>query len=351
MENANKKILLILTGGTICSEYHGRVKKQGGAAATELEHSFRESGSPFARLVDFIPTENLGIFSENMTVEKWNLILNTLRGNPYFMAAAVKSGAYPSLENEKFKEEDVPDGVIIAHGTDSLSYSAALFSCLFGDLGIPVFLVSSNEALSSDKSNGRANFRAATELICRGIPGGVYVTYRNSDKKTYLHRASRLRRCQNFSEDFFSDGMTALLPCGRYDDLPADYPSEKTDPFGDFTLRGKIAVLHPYPGLDYGFINLDGVDAVIHGTYHSGTVCSLTDRNAKDFSSSIVSLLEKCGDVPVYISPADVGGNIYETVLDVANAKKTGLFFVNSPTEEILYARLLVSLSCGRKGL
>ncbi|MBQ7089729.1 MAG: asparaginase, partial [Clostridia bacterium] len=73
-----KKILLILVGGTICTE----LNEQGNLSVSEragamLTAHFENSDSPYAQKVQIDQSKNLHILSENMTVERWNLILDT----------------------------------------------------------------------------------------------------------------------------------------------------------------------------------------------------------------------------------------------------------------------------------
>ncbi len=344
-----KKILIVLTGGTICSEYRGSVKYQGDKTETVLENSFENSGSPFANSVIFKSTENYGIFSENMTVSKWNKLIDIFRNMPEFRDTAAVKGDYPSLCGRKISsDENVFDGIIIAHGTDTLAYSAALFSILLKNMGVPVFLVSSNEALSSERANGKANFAAAVECICNGIKPDVYVTYKNSDGKMYLHLASRLMQCPNYSENFHSAGeldISALTADEISEILPKSthiYDGKTVDIFENWWLENSVLKINPYVGLDYDFFDFSKVKAVLHGTYHSGTVCSETAEKA-DYINSVIYLSEKCGDIPLYVSPSDFGGGTYETVHTAA--KNAKIKFVNGFTDEMLYAKLLIAVS------
>jgi L-asparaginase/Glu-tRNA(Gln) amidotransferase subunit D len=182
-----KNILLVLVGGTICTALteHGTLSVSSNAG-TKLVQGFMASDSPYKEQVNITTSENLGILSENMTVDKWNLILKTYK-------KAVSEKEY--------------DGVIFAHGTDTLAYSASLFSMLLADTKIPVFFASSNARLDTSTANGNENFRCAVECICRDLAPNVYVLYKNiSDGRMYLHLGSRLEQCKNYSEDFFSNG-------------------------------------------------------------------------------------------------------------------------------------------------
>ena len=359
-----KRILVVLVGGTICSKFSGNVKTNSDETGLILEKSFQDSYSPFADAVEFRLTEHYGIFSENMTVSKWNRLLQAFRSIPEIVCTAQKYGNYPSLkerENPPPDANNLCDGIIIAHGTDSLAYSAALFSILLREMGVPVFLVSSNEALSADCANGTDNFIAAVECICMGIKPNVYVTYKNpSDNRMYLHYASRLKQCANYQADFSSVGMVDIsdlspenafrlfgkLPRAHFDLICRDNEQNVLiiDLFRDWQLTASVLLLEPYVGLNYDFFDLERVDAVLHGTYHSGTVCS-ESAFRDDYSASVLHLLDRCQNTTVYIAPADLSGNIYETSANILKACRGNVYFVNGFTKEMLYAKLLVAYS------
>ncbi|MCR5431823.1 MAG: asparaginase domain-containing protein [Lachnospiraceae bacterium] len=351
--SSEKKILVFLTGGTICSHYDGRVKRQGDVAGTFLEESFTNSSSEYAGKVKFGTTENLGIFSEDMTPGRWNRMIGYMRKLPEIRDTAIRSGSYPSLKDERLISADnAYDGIVIAHGTDTLAYSAALFSILLRDMGVPVFIVSSNEAPQSERSNAAANFRAAVECICEGIRPGVYVTYRNiSDGTMYLHYASRLMQCGNFEEDFRSPGMTKLDHIGvkAFSRLPR-YDGETDasgciDLFGDLKIENVVMKIDPYVGLNYDFYDFSGVKAILHGTYHSGTVC--TEKADDHGENSVFALLRRCGERPVYIAPSDLTGGIYESVeaLEKYSGTANRVRFAGGITAEMLYVKLLLAYS------
>lgn len=163
--NTKSNILVIFTGGTICTTIENGEMGVDGAAVSALVDFYKKSDSVFKQNVNLIKGPQFDILSENMTITKWNDIISYLRSIA----------------------EDFPKykGIIIAHGTDTLAYSAAMFSLLLTGTPIPVFFVSSNysimraDGLPNLKANGNANFKAAVECICMGVSPGVYATYQN----------------------------------------------------------------------------------------------------------------------------------------------------------------------------
>ncbi|MCR5521321.1 MAG: asparaginase domain-containing protein [Lachnospiraceae bacterium] len=348
------RILIFLTGGTICSEYNGDVKVQGKTAGTVLEKNFNDSSSKFAGRVTFITTENYGIFSEDMTTDRWEKLIGIMREMPHFRDTAIRHGCCRALKGREIgSEENICDGIIIAHGTDTLAYSSALFSILLKNVGVPVFIVSSNESLEKKRANGCDNFRAAVECICKGIKPNVYVTYRNvSDGKMYLHYASRLTQCRNYEEDFTSVGMVGLEEDDRDFFSETSYINEKSDPlpidiFDEPRLYDAVMRIDPYVGMNYDFYNFSGVKAILHGTYHSGTVCA-GDISGRD-RNSFFRLMNLSGDIPIFVAPSDLNGGIYETVDILEKYCKNNapgkVRFINGFTNEMLYVKLLLAYS------
>ena len=334
-----KNILLVLVGGTICTSLnqHGTLSVNE-KAGVKLKSNFENSNSPYAKKVNIDITENLFILSENITVEKWNLIIDTYR---------------KYTENKKY------DGIIFAHGTDTLAYSSALFSMLLSGTDVPVFFVSANERLDSPKSNGNDNFKCAMECICQNIHPNIYVPYKNiSDGKMYLHMASRLEQCKNYSEDFYSTGMIDITDitdenCNQhFDKIKKLFPKGKkaVNIYDSWNLKECVLMITPYVGVNYSIFNYKPFKAVLHGTYHSGTACAQQSiYNNKYDDHSLLYMIDQCSTLGVdtYISPSKLTGEVYETTgiigNHIANDKKIN--FLYGLTNETAYAKLVIAYS------
>ncbi len=327
-----KRILLLLVGGTVCCAPNDigdlAVSDRAGAL---LKLGFLNSDSPFACEVDITETENLHILSETMTVEKWNLIRRTL-------AQHLEKAAY--------------DGVVIAHGTDTLGFSAALFAQLYSDAAIPLFFVAAHRPLMDAASNGHANFRAAVECICRDIPPNVYVTYRNpSDGRMYLHLASRLRQCETYSDDFQSVGALDITEgyADAFACLTETYPAAHRRPcaFAKGELRDCVLMIEPYVGINYAAYDYARFAAVLHGAYHAGT--AMAEDGAHYDARSVLYMMDRCAqcDTDTYFAPAKKRHGTYETVAVIAahTPRGRGMRFLHGFTRETTYAKLLIAYS------
>lgn len=343
----HSKILLILTGGTICSfgNESGNCRDVDSARArVRLLEQFERSGSEFADQ-KFEVVTILDTLSENMTIPKWNELIAFL----------------------KQKELSSYRGIIVAHGTDTLAYTAALLSLVLSGVERPVFLVSSQLPLNQEHANGNSNFRYSVELICSGIAAGVYVVYRNSDGKSYLHRGSHLESCRDYSDDFYSRDMLQMTEypnmtaCDGASDakqekapvsgerVPKNAPHHKVDLSEIGTLKSDVVWVQPYVGLDYRTVAIpEGTRAVLHGLYHSATACvGATPREQED-SYSVLTLLERCKKcgLPFVISPcpsedAYASGSIL---------RQNGALPVYGMTSEMVYVKALVAGALGYTG-
>jgi len=312
-------ILLILTGGTICSFANecGVRSADVGRAKALIVDIFNKGNSEYAGKVNFKTKKALNTLSENMTLSS----INTLIG--------------------VFNKEDITkyDGVIVLHGTDTLAYTSSLLSVALSGVPVPVILVSSALPIYMEEANGRDNFKAAVELIAKKISPSVYTVYKNSDGKVYLHKGDELRQCDNKESDFFSDSMTESTPdlyksptlCSAVYDIKA-FPK----------LKSCVLMINPYTGLDYSRFSLRGVKAVLHKTYHSSTAPAMSENSR----FSLLHLKKRCdrAGIPIYLHGCVENAFDYETT---GRLLKSGIKALSDVTLEAAYARLLAGCSMG----
>lgn len=323
------KILLIMTGGTICSRMTGGTLDSDAASAVPLLVDRLNSDGFDA---EFKVVQIMNTLSENMTPRRYDLLLDYFR----------------SLGKDKLRNLD---GVIIAHGTDTLAYTSSLIAVALAGFSLPVFIVSSNHTLDRPEANGHANFRAACELIKRGFGRGVYVPYRNSDGIVYLHRGAQLLQCANFSSDFFSRDMLPLSAARPYAvALPYESDCAEMPLIRMKRPLGSVLMLTPYVGLDYSKISIDGIGAVLQRSYHSYTACvdKQPDGSASEYSA--LGLLTRCNDAGIGFwlgGVPETEGLTSGTYSSTAELIRAGARPVYALTDETAYAKLMVASSMG----
>ncbi|HAG12402.1 MAG TPA: hypothetical protein DCG49_00890 [Ruminococcus sp.] len=300
------QIALILTGGTICSRTapDGARRSDVDTALTVLEQHYRMT-HPYSS-VTFQVHMPLNRLSEDLTPDDWCMLLRTIA----------------SLDCSQL------DGIIIAHGTDTLDQTAGMLSAALCGISVPVVLVSAIAPLHEAQSNGHANFDAAVKLILKHLCAGVWAVYENSDGYMYLHRGFELLPCQHDSIDFFSSTMKTVdavleetetcIPrttCMDLQVLSDCFPPE-------------VLLLRPYNGLRYDKIALTDVSAVVHGTYHSETA------NSTRFSPyAVQTLIQRCqkAGIPCFLAPCSIHNQTYGSSFDLVQEGAIPLEAVTLP--------------------
>ena len=313
------KIITILTGGTICCARFSGYDNVGGENPHLLLDLYR----------GFTETP-----AELETREPYRLLSQDLGGDTLSRLAQC-------IEESL---EEGPDGIIVTHGTDSLQYMAAYLGYVFPQSPIPIVLASSNYPLLEEKSNGLANFCGAVDFIREGAGRGVFVSYQNEGEDLFLHRATRLLAHPAYSDrllsvdDQFYGSMTAkgFVKNPRYQALAdaqsAFYPPPVLGEYSQAILR-----LDPYVGLSYPK-NLEGVQAVLHGGYHTGSFRTM-GQSVKDFSA-----LAREKNVSVFLAGATQG----YTYVNYPEFDELGFSMLPVASPIAMYMKLWLSLTEGR---
>lgn len=273
------KLLTVFTGGTIgCSENGGTLAPDAANSALLLRLYREKTGDT---QTEFTAVQPFGILSENMDFARLQALYDCL--------AAQNSGQY--------------DGVIIAHGTDTLPYTAAYLSLRLGQCQPPDVLVSANYPLADSRSNGVDNFCGAVRFLQSGQGSGVFVSYRNTDDGfTAIHRGSELLPHAPYSDSVFSLFDNSFGRVGEsgefvknphYTERSLPCPAVKDSGEEVLWLRAHVGMSYPRDLTPYRAVLLEG--------YHSGTLCT-EGEPLREFCRRAA----ECG-LPVYLTGADDG--------------------------------------------
>lgn len=282
-------ILVIFTGGTIGSSVLGKT------ICTNNKNSFL--------LLDLYSKRS----KDN------NINFDTIQ--PYYALSENNTGKEISKLIECVKENlnKNYDGIIVTHGTDTLMYSSSAISYAVGSNTIPIMLVSSNYVLTDKKANGLDNFYYAVEFIKNKCGNGVFVSYKNTNDKPFIHRGTRILAHNDFSDSIYSIDNQFY---GYFENdnfiKNENYKAKKDEinPFNDIRLNqfsSDIQIINQYVGFKYPQIDKNS-KAVIIRAYHSGTLCTDND-NFKEFAKDL-----KNKNIPCYIAGAK-NGTIYESAV------------------------------------
>jgi len=165
------KILLISTGGTIASKVDYRT----GAVTPALSASELNEAVPELAKIANIDSEVLfSEYSENLQPEHWLKIAEKL----------------DSIADSEY------NGIIIAHGTDTMHYTSSFLSFALSGFPIPIALVGSQRSSDRPSSDAALNLISATKFLTESNMKGVFVVMHNnsSDETVVCHKGTRVRK-------------------------------------------------------------------------------------------------------------------------------------------------------------
>jgi glutamyl-tRNA(Gln) amidotransferase subunit D len=233
------KVSIISTGGTIASKVDYRT----GAVKPALDSEDLYSVVPeLADLAEIDAKVLLSVFSENIGPQQWPKIAESA-------AEQVRAGA---------------DGVVIAHGTDTLGYTAAALSFALQDIPAPIVLVGSQRSSDRPSSDAATNLVAATAVAGQAPFAEVVVAMHDwvSDEKVAVHRGTKVRKCHTSRRDAF---RSVNAPPIAYYDLANRALQLNTEKYvqrnrrSDWEVRAKfdpnVALIKSHPGLSVGMID------------------------------------------------------------------------------------------------
>ena len=275
------KVAVISTGGTIAS----RVDYRTGAVRPALTASDLYSVVPELSDIARIDTQILlSLFSENIEPKHWTEI----------------------AKNVAEKIEEGTEGVVVAHGTDTMGYTAAALSFALQNLPVPVILVGSQRSADRPSSDAATNLIGAVTAAAKAPFAEVAVAMHEttSDTAILLHRGTKVRKCHTSRRDTFKSinaPPLARIKDGKITMLTEHY--RKRDPAKKLVLKpefsDKVALLKFHPGMNPSIIDWfveKGYKGIIlegTGLGHVGRYCFESLRNAVKHNV-IVAMTSQC---------------------------------------------------------
>lgn len=226
------KVAIVSTGGTIAS----RVDYRTGAVRAALSASDLYSVVPELSDIATIEAEILfSLYSENITPQHWSQTAK-------HVANHIKNGAA---------------GVVVAHGTDTMGYTAAALSFALQNLPVPVILVGSQRSADRPSSDAATNLIGAIKAAANAPFAEVVVAMHEtvSDEAIVFHRGTKVRKCHTSRRDAFKSINAA--PLARLEDGKVRMLTEnhsKRDSNRKLTLKPtfneKVALIKFHPNTD-----------------------------------------------------------------------------------------------------
>jgi glutamyl-tRNA(Gln) amidotransferase subunit D len=228
-------IKLLGTGGTIAS----RLDYTTGAVIPTFTPGELYSAVPeLAEICNLDCEIVFEILSENMRPEYWQKL-----------AEKVKEAANSGIR-----------GIMISHGTDTMSFTSAALSFMLKDLSIPVVLVGSQRSSDRPSSDAALNLINAA-IVTNSDIAEVVVTMIGSASHDYglIHRGTLVRKMHSSVRHTFR--TIDSIPLGMVQKekvrmFTKDYKKRsKSKTYTKTAFEKKIALIHTYPGTDAEIIN------------------------------------------------------------------------------------------------
>jgi glutamyl-tRNA(Gln) amidotransferase subunit D len=275
------KVTIISTGGTIAS----RVDYRTGGVRPALTADDLYSVVPeLANVADIETQILLSLFSENITPRDWGDI-----------AQAVA----------KRISDDV-SGVVIAHGTDTMGFTAAALSFALQNLPVPVVIVGSQRSADRPSSDAATNLLGAVLAASKAPFAEVVVAMHEttSDNSIAIHRGTKVRKLHTSRRDAFKSVNT--MPIARIENqqismLTKEYP--KRDPSRKLVVKPKfeekVTLIKFFPSMDPSVIDFytekkyRGIILEGTGLGHVSRACYGPLKNAVE-KGLVVAMTSQC---------------------------------------------------------
>jgi glutamyl-tRNA(Gln) amidotransferase subunit D len=293
------KVVIMSTGGTIAS----RVDYRTGAVRSAISASDLYGVVP--ELADLAQVDTqivLSIYSENLTQSHWTQIAQAA-------AANIEAGT---------------KGVVIAHGTDTMAYTAAALSFALQDLPVPVVVVGAQRSSDRPSSDAATNLIGAVKAAAYGPFSEVVIAMHETvaDTTIVFNRGTKVRKCHTSRRDTFKPVNAS--PIARSSDdgitmLTKNY--RRRDPDAKLILKPefseKVALVKFYPGLDPSVIDFytqEGFKGILlegSGLGHVSKTCFGAIQNAVSHGV-LVALASQCIWGRVNMNVYDTGRDLLD---------------------------------------
>ena len=302
-----KKVLMLGTGGTIASE-----KTQSGLTPALTTQQLVAKVPEIAELCDVTCTQLFSIDSTNITPAHWLTIAKAIRDN--------------------FSKYD---GFVIAHGTDTMAYTAAALSYLIQYSPKPIILTGAQKPILFENTDSKTNlldaFRVAVSDLC-----GVVIVFNGR-----VILGTRARKTHTTSLQAFSSinyPSLAVLQNGFL--MEYIRPTSLPAPIFYSKINEHVGLMKMIPGADCGLLSylLEHNDAVIVESYGVG---GLPSYQGSGFFDVIKNGIEKGKTIVMTTQVQNEGSNL--AVYDVGFHLKNDLHLLEAydMTTEAAVAKLM----------
>lgn len=284
-------IAILGCGGTIAS----KIEYKTGAVYPSITPKELKRAFPSLEKWDIHSRQLFSLFSEDMNSSHWQILADAIE--------------------EEIK--DGTDGVVVMHGTDTMTYTASAISFMLQNLPVPVIFVGSQRSSDRPSSENEMNLLNSVYSATQNI-GEVAVCMHASsnDSFDHLHRGSRVRKMHTSRRDAFKSINAKPLAAvdfrtNRFDKISEYKPRNKEGLISKKHINDNVALIYVHPNIKPDLISkLDSYDGVVligSGLGHVPTD-AFNNKTVKGIFKPITSLISS--GIPVVMSSQCISGRV-----------------------------------------
>ncbi len=284
-------IAILGCGGTIAS----KIEYTTGAVYPSIRPKELRAAFPELSKWPIHSRQIFSLFSDDMNSYHWKIIADHVEEE-------IKSGS---------------SGVVLMHGTDTMSYTSSMLSFMLKNLPIPVIVVGSQRSSDRPSSENKMNLLNSVYASTKDL-GEVAVCMHadTNDHFCYIHRGTRVRKMHTSRRDAFQSINSRPL-------FRVDYKNDIFEKIGEpmhrshkgFEAKKKIndnvamVFVHPNmkPEMISGLSDYDGVVLIGTGLGHT-PVGAFGVKHVKGILGPVKELIDS--DIPVVMSSQCITGRI-----------------------------------------
>ncbi len=320
-----KDILILHTGGTIAS----RVSYETGGVKASFEQE---------DMVQMYPE----------VIEEANVHSEVYVGK--IMSEDMEPGHWQGIAEKIDEVKDEYDGIVIGHGTDTLSSTAAALNLMLKGVDTGVLLVGSQRSSDRPSTDARMNLFCATKFLSEteftGI--GVCMHETSSDDTCAILPGAKTKKMHTSRRNAFEPINTEKLATVDYQTGDIDYNrEEETKEYEKSTeLNENVGFLKVRPGLQpeeiQFYIDQDYDGVVIEGTGLGHMPISTFDEETEHHKEIQDKLEQLTEDAVVVMSSNCINGRVDMDVYDnQVKVKKRGVIESEDMHPELAYVKLM----------
>jgi len=310
-------VKLLGTGGTIAS----RLDYRTGAVIPAFSPGELYGAVPELADICNLSTEKLfAVFSENMGPSQYKVLAQSI-------GEEIKKGTH---------------GIIIGHGTDTMSHTAAALSFMVQNSPIPIVMVGSQRSSDRPSSDAALNLIHAAKTASDSDIAEVMVCMfgPTSDEYGLLHRGTRVRKMHSSYRSTFrtvGDTPIAMVDREKITPLREDYNRRRSDCTATITpvFEERVSLLYYYPNM-----NPDIIDAMIDLGYKGIVIAGTGLGHVNKLLYPAIKRAAEKG-IAIYMTVQTLWGYVNMFVYDTGRDLMTmGIIPTENMLPEVAYIKL-----------